>query len=70
MDEATAQEVKKGVSLPFVVVDAVCGTLIAIGVILIIVGAIKFFRFKVRWSPFWVFFGSVFFFELLKVVVY
>ncbi|ROT80601.1 hypothetical protein C7M84_000666 [Penaeus vannamei] len=27
VDEATAQEVRKGVTLPFVVVDAVCGTL-------------------------------------------
>lgn len=46
VDEATAQEVRKGVTLPFVVVDAVCGSLIAIGVVLIIVGAFKFYRFK------------------------
>ncbi|XP_063591608.1 lysosome membrane protein 2-like isoform X2 [Penaeus indicus] len=46
VDEATAQEVRKGVTLPFVVVDAVCGSLIAIGVVLIIVGAFRFYRFK------------------------
>lgn len=46
VDEATAQEVKKGVTLPFVVVDAVCGTLIVVGALLIIVGAFKFYRFK------------------------
>ncbi|XP_069987003.1 lysosome membrane protein 2-like [Penaeus vannamei] len=46
VDEATAQEVRKGVTLPFVVVDAVCGTLIAVGALLILVGAFKLHRFK------------------------
>lgn len=42
IDASSAKDVKKGVSLPFIVVDAICGSLIAIGAILLIVGGIKF----------------------------
>lgn len=47
VDEDMAKDVTKGVSLPFVVVNAICGSLIAIGCILLAVGIIKVFRLRV-----------------------
>ncbi|KAG7162957.1 Lysosome membrane protein 2-like 1 [Homarus americanus] len=41
-----SKDVKKGITLPFVVVNAICGSLIAIGAILLIVGVIRCIRIR------------------------
>ncbi|XP_069954605.1 lysosome membrane protein 2 isoform X3 [Cherax quadricarinatus] len=46
VNETLSKEVRKGVSLPFVVVNAICGILIFIGAILLIAGGVKFSRVR------------------------
>ncbi|KAK7066711.1 Scavenger receptor class B, member 2 [Halocaridina rubra] len=42
IDTASAKDVKKAIYLPFTIVDAICGVLIGVGVILLCIGAYKF----------------------------
>lgn len=46
VNATVSKEVIKGVSLPFVVVNAICGTLIALGLVFLIVGGIKFSKIR------------------------
>lgn len=48
VDEDTARVVRNAVFVPFVVVDAICGSLIAIGALLLVISGCRFLQIKRR----------------------
>ncbi|XP_063852243.1 lysosome membrane protein 2-like isoform X3 [Scylla paramamosain] len=50
VDADMSQEVRNAVFVPFVVVDAICGSLIAVGALLLVLSGFRFLHIKPRYS--------------------